>query len=119
MNITKAASDESREEKKRYHSIWLAGLGAYAKSVDEIDQLSGKSKNMFNELVEDGRSVESEFKERIHTTRIHTSVSIEERAHQLVQRVVGIDNDRLDRIDDKIDQLTVNIEALLARRQAK
>lgn len=118
MGTFKQASEESGKEKKLY-SIWLAGLGAYSKGAEEISQLSTKSKSAYTELVDHGRAVESEMKERIHTTRIHTSVVIEERAHQVMQKLVGIDNERIDRIDDKLDQLTLNIEALIERQQVK
>ncbi|GAB3521773.1 MULTISPECIES: phasin-related domain-containing protein [Photobacterium] len=111
--------EDSAREEKLHNKVWLAGLGVYAKGGDELNQLSGKGKAMYNDLIEQGRGVESELKERIHTTRIHKSVSAEERAHQLVQKMVGMDNERLDSIDDKIDQLTANIEALLERREAK
>ncbi len=99
------------------YNIWLAGLGAYAKSADEVNQLSDKGKSLFDELIERGRAVESKTKERVHTARSHTSVAIEERVHTMVQKLIGVDNERLDRVDDKIDQLTSNIEALLARQQ--
>jgi poly(hydroxyalkanoate) granule associated protein phasin len=122
MSIFKQTADESSKEKKlvrdaMVYNIWLAGLGAYAKSADEVNQLSGKGKSLFDELIERGRSVESNTKERVHTARSQTSVAIEERMHQMVQGFIGIDNERLDRVDDKIDQLTANIEALLVRQQ--
>lgn len=122
MSIFKQTADESSKEKKlvrdaMVYNIWLAGLGAYAKSADEVNQLSGKGKSLFDELIERGRSIESNTKERVHTARSQTSVAIEERMHQMVQGFIGIDNERLDRVDDKIDQLTANIEALLVRQQ--
>jgi ElaB/YqjD/DUF883 family membrane-anchored ribosome-binding protein len=120
MGIFKQTADESKKEQIRdamVYNIWLAGLGAYAKSAEEVNQLSDKGKSLFDELIERGREVESKTKERVHTARSHTSVAIEERVHNMVQKLIGIDNDRLDRVDDKIDQLTANIEALLARQQ--
>ncbi|OLQ70087.1 hypothetical protein BIT28_11180 [Photobacterium proteolyticum] len=120
MGIFKQTAEESKKEQIRdamVYNIWLAGLGAYAKSADEVNQLSDKGKSLFDELIERGRVVESKTKERVHTARSHTSVAIEERVHTVVQKLIGIDNERLDRVDDKIDQLTSNIEALLARQQ--
>ncbi|MCG7588312.1 phasin family protein [Photobacterium sp. OFAV2-7] len=120
MGIFKQTAEESKKEQIRdamVYNIWLAGLGAYAKSADEVNQLSDKGKSLFDELIERGRAVESKTKERVHTARSHTSVAIEERVHTMVQKLIGIDNERLDRVDDKIDQLTSNIEALLARQQ--
>ncbi|PSW06605.1 phasin-related domain-containing protein [Photobacterium lipolyticum] len=124
MGIFKQKAEDTGKEKNLVrdalvHNIWLAGLGAYAKSTDEVNQLSGKGKSLFDELVERGRAIESNTKERVHIARSHTSVAIEERVHKMVQKFVGIDNDHLDRVDDKIDQLTENIEALLARKQEK
>ncbi|MEJ2766080.1 phasin family protein [Photobacterium sp. MCCC 1A19761] len=121
MGIFKQTAEESRKEQIRdamVYNIWLAGLGAYAKSTEEVNQLSDKGKSLFDELIERGRMVESKTKERVHTARSQTSVAIEERVHTMVQKLIGIDNDRLDRVDDKIDQLTANIEALLARQEA-
>ncbi|PSW06215.1 phasin-related domain-containing protein [Photobacterium lipolyticum] len=122
MGIFKQTADESGKEKKlvrdaMVYNIWLAGLGAYAKSADEVNQLSDKGKSLFDELVERGHAVESKTKERVHTARNQTSIAIEERVHQMVQKFIGIDNERLNRVDDKIDQLTANIEALLVRQQ--
>jgi polyhydroxyalkanoate synthesis regulator phasin len=122
MGIFNKAAEESKKEQIRdamVYNIWLAGLGAYAKSADEVNQLSDKGKSLFDELIERGRAVESKTKERVHTARSHTSVAIEERVHNIVQKLIGIDNERLDRVDDKIDQLTANIEALLERQQEK
>ncbi|WP_299018610.1 phasin family protein [uncultured Photobacterium sp.] len=120
MGIFKQTAEESKKEQIRdamVYNIWLAGLGAYAKSADEVNQLSDKGKSLFDELIERGRAVESKTKERVHTARSHTSVAIEERVHNVVQKLIGIDNDRLDRVDDKIDHLTASIEALIERQQ--
>lgn len=118
MSTFKMKFEDIVKDKKLY-KIWLAGLGAYAKSAEEVNQLSGKSKSLFDELVERGRGVESNLKERVHTERSHKSVVIEERMHDWVQNVVGVDNERLDRMDDKIDLLAANIEALLVHKQEK
>ncbi|KMV30863.1 phasin family protein [Photobacterium swingsii] len=123
MGIFKRASDESSKTANSpmrdamVYNIWLAGLGAYAKSADEVNQISSKGKSLFDELIERGREVESTTKERVHTARSQTTVAIEERVHQVVQKLVGLDNERLDQVDDKIDQLTDTIEKLLARQQ--
>lgn len=122
MGIFKQTAEESKKEQIRdamVYNIWLAGLGAYAKSAEEVNQLSDKGKSLFDELIERGREVESKTKERVHTARSHTSVAIEERVHSMVQKLIGIDNERLDRVDDKIDQLTASIEALVERQQEK
>lgn len=118
MDTLKQAAEETGKEKK-LHKIWLAGLGAYEKSTEEVNKLSEKNKSLFDELVERGRAVESNTKEHLHTNHSHTSVAIEERVHQIMQKFVGIDNEHIDRVDDKIDQLTANIELLLARKQEK
>ncbi|WP_299014008.1 phasin family protein [uncultured Photobacterium sp.] len=118
MSIFKLNAKDIIKEKNLYN-IWLAGLGAYAKSSEEVNQLSDKSKSLFDELVERGRAVESSTKERLHTEHSHASVAVEERFQQMVQKFVGIDNERLDRVDDKIDQLATNIEALLIQKQDK
>lgn len=116
MGIIKLSADNILKDKK-LHNIWLAGLGAYAKSTEEVSQLSEKSKSLFDELVEKGRAIESNTKERLHTEQSHASVAIEERVQMTIQKFVGLDNERLDNIDDKIDQLTQNIEMLVAKKQ--
>ncbi|WP_051902242.1 phasin-related domain-containing protein [Photobacterium sanctipauli] len=120
MGLFKQTAEESKKEQIRdamVYNIWLAGLGAYAKSAEEVNQLSDKSKSLFDELIERGRAVESKTKEKVHTARSQTSVAIEERMHNMVQKFIGVDNERLDRVDDKIDQLTANIEALVERQK--
>ena len=122
MGIFKQTAEESNKEQIRdamVYNIWLAGLGAYAKSAEEVNQISDKGKSLFDELIERGRAVESKTKERVHTARSQTSVAIEERMHNMVQKFIGLDNERLDRVDDKIDQLTASIEALAERQQAQ
>ncbi|ARR49223.1 hypothetical protein ETN89_13450 [Photobacterium damselae subsp. damselae] len=118
--FTKSTSDKKDKAGVRdtmVHNIWLAGLGAYAKSSEEVNQLSDKGKTLFDELIERGKAVESHTKERVHTAKSQTSVVLEERVHKVVQKLIGLDNDRLDQVDDKIDQLTASIEALVAKKE--
>ncbi|WP_084722180.1 phasin-related domain-containing protein [Photobacterium aquae] len=116
--INKAEPKKEQIRDAMVYNIWLAGLGAYAKSREEVNQLSDKGKSLFDELIERGRALESKTKERVHASRSQTSVAIEERMHSMVQKCIGIDNERLDRVDDKIDQLTASIEVLLEKQKA-
>ncbi len=87
--------------------IWLAGLGAYGKSFDEVqgqyEKLNAEAGKMFNELVDKGEKLEGEAKGKFkEKTDIESRV-----AH--VRSKLGLDKQSN---DDKIAELTAKIDAL-------
>jgi polyhydroxyalkanoate synthesis regulator phasin len=100
------------------YNIWLAGLGAYAKSGDEVNQLTNKGRSLFEELVERGRVVESQTQEKVHTMKSQTSVALEERIQRTIQRLLGVDAEFLDELDIKLDKLAEQVEGLAEKNLA-
>jgi uncharacterized coiled-coil protein SlyX len=120
-NVTKKFG-ELKEEVG--HKVWLAGLGAYSKGVEEFNGLSGKSRSLMDELVERGLEVERVAKERISSTASQTSSNIEkrlraleERVHAIVAKLTGLDSRSLINFDEKLQKLNQRVEALTGKQK--
>jgi predicted nuclease with TOPRIM domain len=91
--------------------IWLAGLGAYGKSFEEIQsqyqKLNGETTRMFEELVSKGEKLEA-----ITKDKFKQNTAVEKRVEEVRQKL-GLDSSDTDtRIDDlskKVDALTAAI----------
>ncbi|MCY7296830.1 phasin-related domain-containing protein [Alteromonas sp. a30] len=87
--------------------IWLAGLGAYGKSFDEVqgqyEKLNTEAGKMFNELVTKGEQLEGEAK-----GKIKEKTNIESRVAE-VRSKLGLDKQSN---DEKIAELSAKIDAL-------
>ena len=102
-------------------SIWLAGLGAYGRSLEEAQQRVEQTNQLFEELVDKGREVERVSQEKITEARDQTRRSVEDRVNQLFDRLSGVDRAHLEELNDKVDKLAVSVEQLSqsAERKAK
>ncbi len=101
----KAKFNEAEEFARK---IWLAGLGAYGKSIDEAqgryEQLSTETQKMFEELVVKGEALEEDAKGKFK----QTTSEVEERVAD-VRKKLGLDADNS---DQKIEELSTKIDAL-------
>lgn len=96
--------------------IWLAGLGAYGKSVDSVqdkyEKVNAESNRAFNELVAKGEALEAEAK-----TKIKEKAAVDQRVSD-VRKKLGLDkteqDDKIDALSKKIDDLT-DVVAKLAK----
>lgn len=88
--------------------IWLAGLGAYGKSIDEAqgqyEKLTTDATKVFEELVTKGESFESDAKEKFK----ETTTEVENRVAE-VRKKLGLDSDDA---DQKIEELSAKVDAL-------
>lgn len=116
LETTQQQSPISKLRSTMMYNIWLAGLGAYAKSGDEVSQLTSKGRNLFEELIERGREVEAQTQEKVHTMKSHTSVALEERLQRSVQRMLGVDVDFLDDLDVKLDKIAEQVDVLVEKK---
>lgn len=86
----KQKSPESGETVAR--KVWLAGLGAYGKSVedahDQIDKASHEASKLFQELVNKGQSIEEESREALKERISEAKGRISE-ARERVSEVAG------------------------------
>ncbi len=96
--------------------IWLAGLGAYGKSVDSLqgqyEKVNADSNRVFNELVAKGEALEGEAK-----TKLKEKAAVDKRVAE-VRKKLGLDKseqaEKIDELSKKIDDLT-EIVAKLAK----
>lgn len=92
--------------------IWLAGLGAYGKSFDEVtgrvENLNGEAAKVFEELVAKGEKIEAGAKDKFKAKadRLQVKARVNE-----VREKLGM-NDKSN--SEKIDELTAKIDALTA-----
>ena len=88
--------------------IWLAGLGAYGKSIDEAqgryEKLSAEAGKVFEELVTKGETLETEAKTKFQSTTSDVETRVAE-----VRKKLGLDSDQS---DQRIDELSAKIDAL-------
>ena len=101
----KAKFNEAEEFARK---IWLAGLGAYGKSIDEAqgryEQLSADTQKVFEDLVVKGEALETEAKGKCK----QTTSEVEDRVAD-VRKKLGLDNDSA---DSKVEELSAKIDAL-------
>ena len=96
--------------------IWLAGLGAYGKSVDGVqgqyEKVNADTNRVFNELVAKGELLEGETK-----NKIKEKTAVDQRIAD-VRKKLGLDKssqeNKIDELSKKIDDLT-EIVAKLAK----
>jgi poly(hydroxyalkanoate) granule-associated protein len=129
---------ESRETVAR--KIWLAGLGAYGKSVEDahgqIDKASQEASKFFHDLVNKGQSIEdhsrealkeriseakgriSEARERISEVAGSNTRSVEEMIGRVRERM-GVDDSvhtRLDALARQVNALAQKVTGLTLRK---
>lgn len=87
--------------------IWLAGLGAYGKSIDEVqgryEKMNADANKVFDDLVSKGELLEGEAKDKFKE-----KTNIDERVAE-VRSKLGLDKANN---DDKIAELSAKIDAL-------
>ena len=88
--------------------IWLAGLGAYGKSMDEAqgryEKVTEEANKLFEELVAKGENLESEAKGKIKQTTSDVEARVAD-----VRKKLGLDADNS---DQKIEELSAKVDAL-------
>lgn len=115
LEVLKSKVNEAEEFARK---IWLAGLGAYGKSIDEAqgryEKLSSETTKVFDELVVKGEKLEAETKDKLKA-----KTNIEDRVAD-VRKKLGLDKGstdaRIDELSDKIDALTEVVNKLAASK---
>ena len=108
-------SDKASEIAK---NIWLAGVGAYGKAVEDaqgrLEKAGMEPPKLFKELVKAGSALEDEAREALETTTAARN-SVEERINRVRE---NFHNQRPARIEDlanlhkKVDQLSRKVDRL-------
>jgi polyhydroxyalkanoate synthesis regulator phasin len=99
-------------------NIWLAGVGAYGKAVEDaqgrLEKAGVEPPKLFRELVKAGTALEDEAREALEST-VSARSSVEERINRVRE---NFHNQRPARIEDlqalhkKVDQLTRKVDRL-------
>lgn len=118
MTTTETLKNKLNEAEDVARKIWLAGLGAYGKSIDEAqgryEKLSAEANKMFTDLVSKGETLEADAKSKFKAT----SSGVEERVAD-VRKKLGLDADsseeKIQELSDKIDALTDAVAKLTAK----
>ena len=120
-------ADDKNEDKKSETArrIWLAGIGAYGRALTEakgaVDDLSGKSSEVFEGLVQKGemleKVVEYKGKEILDKSGIK-DFDINDRIKNMRERLSGGKEDRVSELEAQVAELNSKLDALL-KAQAK
>ena len=109
-------SDKASEIAK---NIWLAGLGAYGKAVDEaqdrLDKAAKEPPRLFKDLVEKGARLEDEVRDSLSNIRKSSTSSVEERIKNVRESFnfsFAGRGDELAEINAKLDALTTKVDEL-------
>ncbi|MEO0367523.1 MAG: phasin family protein [Pseudomonadota bacterium] len=119
-NLSGLSGDRAEQMAK---NIWLAGLGAYSKTYEELsdrydnvqeryEEINAEGQKMFDKLVERGKSMQGDFEEVVSQRRS----SLEERVEEFRERFGGglsafVDiPSRLRDAAEKIDELSEKLK---------
>lgn len=108
-------------------NIWLAGLGAYGKTVDEAQgayqkvtdkvKEASESTKLFDDLVEKGKKLETDTQEKLSEVREKANVNLEDRLAKVKESMsLSLKNpfistdDKLEEIAEKLDQILAALE---------
>ena len=102
-------------------NIWLAGLGAYGKAIDEaqdrLEKVTKEPPRLFKDLVKKGEALEQEVKETLSSAREFSSNTVEERIRKVRENfsfTSGVRSEDLAEIHAKLDALSAKVDALAA-----
>jgi len=91
-----------------------AGFGVYGTIVDEASKSSDKATQLFESLVERGTQVEPKVKEQVSSLlgKKISLESIETKAQSITSRFTGVQGQKLNEVESKIDLLATMISEL-------
>lgn len=115
------AADDNKDEKKTdtARRIWLAGIGAYGRALTEakgaVGELTGKSSEVFEDLVQKGemleKVVEYKGKEMLDKTGIK-DFDINDRIKNMREKLSGGKAERVSELEAEVAELNAKLDAL-------
>lgn len=101
-------------------SIWLAGLGAYGKAIDEAqgqyekasEKVSQESNRLFEELVAIGKKLEGETQAKLAEVKEKSTATLEERLAQVKESFAF--TSKSDDLAEKVDALSEKLDLIIA-----
>lgn len=109
-------------------NIWLAGLGAYGKALDEAQDQYGKvsekvnkeSSRLFDELVAKGKKLEGETQVKLNEVKEKSAATLEDRLAQVKETLAfpSKSNELAAKVEELSAKLDLIIDALGAKPAA-
>tara|TARA_R110002020_G_scaffold68215_2_gene178550 strand:- start:831 stop:1367 length:537 start_codon:yes stop_codon:yes gene_type:complete len=104
--------------------IWLAGIGAYGRALTEakgaVGELSGKSSEVFEDLVQKGemleKVVEYKGKEMVEKSGLR-DFDLNDRIKSMRERLSGGKSDRVSDLEAQVAELNAKLDGLLKQQQ--
>ena len=104
--------------------IWLAGIGAYGRALTEakgaVGELSGKSSEVFEDLVQKGemleKVVEYKGKEMVEKSGLR-DFDLNDRIKSMRERLSGGKSDRVSDLEAQVAELNAKLDGLLKEQQ--
>lgn len=110
-------------------NIWLAGLGAYGKALDEAhgqyekvsEKVNKESSRLFDELVAKGKKLEGETQSKLSEVKEKSSANLEERLAQVKGSLnfTSKNVEIMTQLEEVSSKLDLVLEALGAKTTAK
>ena len=129
MSETNEIKEMAEKASDLAKNIWLAGLGAYGKALDEAhdqyekvtEKVNTESTRLFDELVAKGKKLEGETQEKISEVKERSSATLEERLAQVKETLsfTSKNADLSNQLEDISKKLDLVIEALGAKTTTK
>ena len=119
MSDFKEAIDKTEELARK---IWLAGLGAYGQSLDNVqdgyEKMNDQTRKIFDELVNRGENIESEAKGKLSEAKRkldQTGDKLKDRREQLKQKGEKIKEDALNiNIAERLEEIRSKVSEKLS-----
>ncbi|WP_427449830.1 phasin-related domain-containing protein [Litorimonas sp. WD9-15] len=122
---------KSSDDKDMVRKIWLAGIGAYGRAFTEakgaVDSLTGKSSEVFDDLVQKGEMLETvgkyKSKELLGKGKsavedIKPDFEIDDRIAKMRARLSGMGESGTDKLAKRVDAMEAKLDAILAKLDA-
>ncbi|MBY6188094.1 phasin family protein [Marinobacter hydrocarbonoclasticus] len=106
VDIRERGQEWLQDSEQMARNIWLAGLGVYSKSLEEAGERREQGENLFESLVDEGRTVEAQTRENVTQQVKAANHNVEARVQALFARLSGVDPRRIDQLNAKVDRLT-------------
>lgn len=124
-NLTQEIKERAEKAGDLAKNIWLAGLGAYGKALDEAqgqyekvsEKVNKESSRLFDELIAKGKKLEGETQSKFTEVREKSAATLEERLAQ-VKESLSFANKNTD-LASKVDELSEKLDLVIASLETK
>lgn len=119
-DFTQEIKDRAEKATELAKNIWLAGLGAYGKAIDEAqgqfekasEKVTQESNRLFEELVAKGKQLEGDTQAKLAEVKEKSSASLEERLAQVKESFSF--STKSDDLAEKVDALSEKLDLIIA-----